>query len=249
MSEASGRARKPTERGRAYEAEQCLANFKRFYSLWKEDAGATRRRLQEPCDEDLLEDLKFKLEEQKEMILSLEQLIDMINERYIESQESNDSATPDFVYKADVRLRLPKAANRSVFGDSSITSSEAPSAQEIEERPQQEEEIMDNANEETVNVQAEQHPTDALGTVFSSKLITTLNPVGLSTNYDHFPNNVNHVPVKLSPHAPEFTPPNPPDFLEMPRTQLPIYDGNPTRYMEYISAFEEGNWCFTAHQH
>ncbi|ELT90426.1 hypothetical protein CAPTEDRAFT_197442 [Capitella teleta] len=144
--EAEGRTKKMTEKGRSYEMEKCCSSFRKTYLQWKENARGIRLRLREHCSIEMLEDLKFRIQEQAEMLQGIVErlhrigalqpdvvqkmdtcneltlsLIEMIDERIEEAVQVDDDEkenTPDFVYKSDVHLRLPKKNNPSVFGDS-----------------------------------------------------------------------------------------------------------------------------------
>lgn len=135
-----------TEKGRSYEMEKCCSSFRKTYLQWKENARGIRLRLREHCSIEMLEDLKFRIQEQAEMLQGIVErlhrigalqpdvvqkmdtcneltlsLIEMIDERIEEAVQVDDDEkenTPDFVYKSDVHLRLPKKNNPSVFGDS-----------------------------------------------------------------------------------------------------------------------------------
>ncbi|ELU06900.1 hypothetical protein CAPTEDRAFT_218334 [Capitella teleta] len=53
-----------------------------------------------------------------ELTLSLIEMIDERIEEAVQVDDDEKENTPDFVYKSDVHLRLPKKNNPSVFGDS-----------------------------------------------------------------------------------------------------------------------------------
>ena len=283
------RVRVPTEKGKVYEAATCLASFKRVYNAWKDTARSSRLRLKENCPNDVLEDLKFKLEEQREMLLTLaerlrrvdplaagvvqkldtcseltQQLMEMIEER-LEVEDSLE--TPDFVFASDVHMRLPKTMNPSVFGDSSSSFSSINFGQEP----------IKNSPASVSSIVSSPKHTETVVAVPTSIHSDPNLMVAATTTHSHTNDHVIHANYQLSPHAPEFMPPitKPKgkwcpscgshlsagahfcchcgikqvavtadlsaivDSLEMPRVELPSFDGNPIHFMEFMSAYED----------
>ncbi|ELU12316.1 hypothetical protein CAPTEDRAFT_189457 [Capitella teleta] len=88
--EAEGRTKKMTEKGRSYEMEKCCSSFRKTYLQWKENARGIRLRLREHCSIEMLEDLKFRIQEQAEMLQGIVERLHRIG-----------ALQPDVVQKMD----------------------------------------------------------------------------------------------------------------------------------------------------
>lgn len=154
------RDRKQTEKGKAYNDDRAQAHragFFKAYETWKVDVRDARRRMKDRLNDELLEDLRFTLEERQQHVgghyedlvrlgateAIIVKKMDTCNQLttstidLIERRIGSESA--DATCKAETRLALMKEDNRSIFGDS-ITVTSAGSEQD---------EIRDHSDERT----------------------------------------------------------------------------------------------------